>query len=724
MPSPTGNVFIDTLAGISWLDVGGDRNITYYFDEASLVHLWTPFESATWQSALQQWANVANITTQRLSSSAGADLYEEWATSSFMQANHSNSTLPAYQNLPSGAGTATGDFNTLYAFSYWSPNGLSPGGIGYRLFVHEIGHGLGLVHPHGSEVLPGPRPVFPGVTGVSDLGTLGYNQEIYSIMSYNYGTASNSGSDTYGHAITPMAFDIAAIQSLYGPNTNYHAGADTYVLPDANGTGNGAFWQCIWDTGGIDTIRYDGKLNATIDLRAATLVNGDPIAGGAVSQAFSIFGGFTIANGVVIENASGGSGNDTIIGNSADNVLNGNGGSDTAVFSGPRAAYTITNIGSDFQISGPDGTDLLTNIEFAKFDDTTVTLTASTTAAPGLFVYHAPVDLNHDGIGDLLFRHTTGAVAGWELNGPVKVLDQVISLLGNDWHVAAKSDFNGDGNTDILLRHDNGWVAVWSLNGTQKAADQVVSLILNDWHVAATSDFNGDGKSDILLRHDNGTIALWTMNGGAKLADQIVSPLGNDWHVADTADFNGDGKSDILLRHDNGWLAIWTMNGAQKAADQVVSPIANDWHAIASTDFNGDGKADILLRHDTGAVAIWTMNGAQKIGDQVVSQMGNDWHFLGTGDFNGDGRADILWRHDNGAVAVWEMNNAQKIADQVVSPLGNDWHFAALTDANGDHKADILFRQDDGTVLLWQMNGTQKVVDQVVSHMGNDWVLT
>jgi VCBS repeat-containing protein len=342
----------------------------------------------------------------------------------------------------------------------------------------------------------------------------------------------------------------------------------------------------------------------------------------------------------------------------------------------------------------------------------------------GLFVYHSPIDLNHDGNGDLLWRHTSGAVAAWLLNGPQKAADQVVSSIGNDWHVTAKDDFNGDGKTDILLRHDDGTVALWTMNGTQKAADQIVSPLGNDWHIAATDDFNGDGKADILLRHDNGTVALWTMNGAQKVADQIVSSLGNDWHIAATDDFNGDGKSDILLRHDNGTIALWTMNGAQKVADQVIGPISNDWHVLATADFNGDGKTDILFRNDNGAVELWTMNGAQKITDQVVSAMGNDWHYLGVGDFNADGRADILWRHDSGTVAVWEMNNGQKIADQVVSPLGNDWHFAGLTDANSDHMTDILWRHDDGTVAVWEMNGTHKQVDQVVSHMGNDWMLT
>jgi hypothetical protein len=394
-------------------------------------------------------------------------------------------------------------------------------------------------------------------------------------------------------------------------------------------------------------------------------------------------------------------------------------------FTGVDTLKMTTNDGGNSGIGGP-----LTDIDQVFINDIGQGALApngqlpGTIQGPGVLVYRSPVDFNHDGNGDLLLRHTSGPLAAWELNGPVKIADQVISPLGNDWHVAAKNDFNGDGKTDILLRHDNGTIALWTMNGTQKAADQIVSPLGNDWHVAATNDFNGDGKSDILLRHDNGTIALWTMNGATKVADQVVSALGNDWHITDTADFNGDGKSDILLRHDNGTVALWTMNGATKVADQVIGPQANDWHFLATADFNGDGKADILWRNDNGSVELWTMNGASKIADQVVSQMGNDWHYLGVGDFNADGKADILWRHDNGTVAVWEMNNGQKLADQVVSPLGNDWHFAALTDANNDHMTDILWRHDDGTVALWQMNGTHKQVDQVVSHLGNDWVLT
>jgi serralysin len=74
-----------------------------------------------------------------------------------------------------------------------------------------------------------------------------------------------------------MAFDIAAIQDLYGANTNYRTGDDTYVLGHANGQLDE--FLAIWDAGGTDEIVYAGHFNAIIDLREATPENG-PGGGG------------------------------------------------------------------------------------------------------------------------------------------------------------------------------------------------------------------------------------------------------------------------------------------------------------------------------------------------------------------------------------------------------------------------------------------------------------
>ncbi|MGE0855920.1 MAG: pre-peptidase C-terminal domain-containing protein, partial [Hyphomicrobiaceae bacterium] len=226
------------------------------------------------------------------------------------------------------------------------PNVLLRGGDGFATIVHELLHGLGLAHPHdsagGSDVLLGVTGPF-GSYGVSNL-----NQMIYTIMSYNRGWVNgapgSTATDTYGGAGGPMAIDIAVLQQYYGaPAAN--TGNDIYTLPDSNGIGT--YWTAIWDTAGTDEIRYDGTRDTTIDLRAATL-NYQPGGGGFVSSASGIAGGFTIAQNVVIENATGGSGVDTIVGNDANNVIEGRAGGDNldgGAGTGDTVSYASSNTG-------------------------------------------------------------------------------------------------------------------------------------------------------------------------------------------------------------------------------------------------------------------------------------------------------------------------------------------------------------------------------------------
>jgi Ca2+-binding RTX toxin-like protein len=320
------NVYIDALVGDGWHWSG---TVTYFFDNDTAA--WTDAEKAAYRSALQSWANVANITFQEVFVESQANLVEH---------SVSDFTLPdalADHATPMDARksqVAEGRFNyQRYSIQTtetpeYNDAGLVKGGFGYETFVHELGHALGLLHPHATEDGSG---LFPGVTldDASDRGDNNLNQVIYTVMSYNE-FDQVSGDSSYGYAAGPMAYDIAAIQYLYGAR-DANTGSDTYWLPDTNGVGT--YWSCIWDTKGVDTIAYGGNGLATIDLRAATLDN-SATGGGMISRVTDattgrgIHGGYTIANGVVIENASGGSNDDTIRGNNAANVLKGNNGND------------------------------------------------------------------------------------------------------------------------------------------------------------------------------------------------------------------------------------------------------------------------------------------------------------------------------------------------------------------------------------------------------------
>jgi serralysin len=435
----SGNALVDAIAGVSWLNKGGDRNITYYFDNSFGFHSWTSTEMAAFTAALQQYVNVANISIQQVGTSASADLSERWVSNAFTQA-----TVPgaaAFHEYPKSSGPATGSYN-FDGEPYWNASGLAPGGEGFFVFLHEIGHGLGLAHPHDNDM---GTLRLPGVINPSDLGTLSYNQQINTVMSYNGGSLMASGAGNYGHTATLMAFDIAAIQFLYGANMTYHAGSDTYALPDANAAGTS--WQCIWDAGGMDSIRYDGSLNATIDLRAATLVNGDPNAGGYVSQVAGVFGGFTIAHGVVIENAFGGSGNDTLIGNSADNTLSGGAGDDTAVYFGNLSSYAPRDIGTRILVSGPDGNDTLLSIEHLRFADGTINVNRGNGLFDAVYYDRTYTDVFHAGADALSHFNASGWHEGRNPN----------ALFSTQFYLTANGSVRASGANPLDHYDQTGW---------------------------------------------------------------------------------------------------------------------------------------------------------------------------------------------------------------------------------------------------------------------------
>ena len=75
-----------------------------------------------------------------------------------------------------------------------------------------------------------------------------------------------------------------------------------------------------------------------------------------MSYAYGIYGGFTIANGVTIENARSGSGNDMLTGNDAANSLSSGAGNDT--LSGNGGNDVLVGGGGSDTLSGGAGADI------------------------------------------------------------------------------------------------------------------------------------------------------------------------------------------------------------------------------------------------------------------------------------------------------------------------------------------------------------------------------
>ncbi len=345
------------LDSINWGSQLTDTSVQVYFARPGEVvdgfasRGWSAYEIQQTMLALQQISNVCDVSFTITNNAAAADFTLGTARSQQFLGFFNPPDTGA--NSGSGVMAVNGD-----GWDDFAGGGLEQGGFGFITLIHELGHGMGMAHPHDRG---GSSTKWEGVTGPFDsYGTFDLNQGIYSVMSYNDGWETNPDGlppDLLaGYEGTMMAFDIAMLQQIYGANTNFNGGADTYTLRDQNGSGT--FYACIWDTGGIDKIVYAGRANANIDLRTAHLGYAEG-AGGYISFASGIFGGFTIANGVVIENAKGGFGDDTVTGNETRNLLSGGAGDDAL----------IGGLGRDKLVGGA-GADLFA---FVTLDDSGVT---------------------------------------------------------------------------------------------------------------------------------------------------------------------------------------------------------------------------------------------------------------------------------------------------------------------------------------------------------------
>ena len=333
----------------------GAQVVHVYFSKAGEVYTdslgpsvaqdWQPFEIAAAMTAFQQYENVINVDFVVVNSREEADF--------LLVASPTAPVLLGRMAPPGEPNEGTGVFNT--AGVGWNEAGLAQGGYGYVTLIHEFGHGMGLAHPHDTG---GGSAVMQGVAEDSDPGVFNLNQGVYTTMSYRSGNpdgrSGGSDSDNYGYEGTLGALDIAVLQQKYGANTTFASGNDVYDLKDVNASGT--MYSSIWDTGGTDVIRYTGARDAVIDLRAATLKYEEG-GGGRISDVTGVFGGFTIANGVLIENAQSGTGNDRLTGNDAANRLDGGAGLDSLF--GAAGADTLFGRDGNDSLSGGADSDLL-----------------------------------------------------------------------------------------------------------------------------------------------------------------------------------------------------------------------------------------------------------------------------------------------------------------------------------------------------------------------------
>jgi len=539
--------------------------------------------TAVW-TALHEFEKVADVVYVETQDRAQADFhYVTYAGTPGPGVSLLGSMSP-----PQEPDEGLAQFNS--ADERWNATNLAQGGFSFVTLIHEFGHGHGLAHPHDngghSGIMNGVEadgPVADYTTGDFDL-----NQSVFTMMSYEDGWQSspygNAPDDQgYGYLGGLMAFDIAAIQDKYGVNEEWATGNDTYTLKDVNAPGT--FFTSIWDGGGTDEIVYSGTKDTTIDLRPATLqyeVGG----GGFMSYAYGIYGGFTIANSVVIENATSGDGNDTLWGNAANNVMTSGAGNDRI----------LLHIGG-----GNDTVNAGSGNDFIYFGDA---FTAADTVNGGE---------GFDILG-LLGDYTNGLSFGVNsLSG----IEQLMLFSGTNVGTASF-------NYSLTFQDEN--VGRDGLNISAVTLKSTEALILDgtDETDGRFSVLSGAGN-DILAGGAKGDY----FHGGAG-NDQLFGLGGNDTLIGGAGtDVLRGGQGKDTFRFENA------SDSAVGAADSIADFQSGDKIDLSAIDANGAGAGNGTFAFiGDGAFT----NQAGQLRAVYDSAAG---HWTVTGDIDGNGTADF-----------------------------------------------------------------------------------
>jgi hypothetical protein len=355
------------------------------------------------------------------------------------------------------------------------------------------------------------------------------------------------------------------------------------------------------------------------------------------------------------------------------------------------------------------------------------------------------VDLNQDGVNDVLVCDVLGQKVSWINNGNEKT---VLSNVSGAVHVEP-IDMDRDHDLDLLISvmgtilpsdAQTGEVIILENDGDEKFTKHTVAKDIQRVTDVQGGDLDGDGDMDLSVAqfgYTQGQVQWFENLGGWNFAQHQLINKSGAIH-APISDIDNDGDLDIVTLLSQEWETVYGfVNDGKGNFEQIIL------HDVADADFSSSGITIADLDRDGDDDVIWT-NGDAFVavdyrplpthGVQWLENLGNldfSYHRIGqldgaygpsVVDLDSDGDFDIVtvaefahWDDSETASIVWwEQGDGGSFTRRNIASKPTHLVTCDVGDLTGDGKPDIvvggmaLYPPFDAItrVALWENDGS------------------
>jgi hypothetical protein len=345
---------------------------------------------------------------------------------------------------------------------------------------------------------------------------------------------------------------------------------------------------------------------------------------------------------------------------------------------------------------------------------------------PPMISFVLPVDLDQDGLMDILVADCTNNWVSWIRQTARGQFEERVLCEGliAPAHLAVV-DFTGNGHLDILVavlgmlfpnNDPIGSVVILENDGHQNFRKHLVLEKVPRVSDVRAADLTGDGLLDLVVAHfgyDDGETRWMENLGNWNFQSHILQTLAGPIHCP-VADLDNDGLLDIVVLVSQEWEQIWVYKnlGEGKFKPHLVFECENEdfgSSGIWLVDLNQDGLLDILYTNGDAFDYIpprprpWH-------GIQWLENKGNlqfTFHRIAdipgavnavVFDINGDGHLDIIvasaynmWEDPSAQSLIWLENDGHmRFRPRDITNRPTHIQALAAADFDGDGNLDLV----------------------------------